>query len=372
MKTYINADLDQLNKAIARSRNSKFYAEKLKDCSSNLECLEDIEKFPLTYPAEVKDLKNFYKLLAINPSEIFHVHSSTNNGLWALSKNDYYHVTDTKILGDLDTQDGICICLIPSVGWTGATPLVVLLQGSLRFICLPPSRVLDFFISFLENLEVKGILGLPSTITQLISLIKVKGLNPRNLGLDYVLLTGEAHSDFTAQYIGRELDVEIKDLYGSAELLFIAAGESNRLKVGPDSLVEIIDGELVCTTYRKEAMPIVRYKTGDFVEVVGQEDDGTFYIKVKGRELERLDDEGSGVFPSDFEQVIFSVLSAPANYLIIKQENGLIVKVEGLDKYKGKINDELERCFDIPCKVAMVDHGDLPKIRGKAQRVVLE
>jgi len=372
MKTCLNEDLSRLNISIEKARNSEFYKEKFKHCPAQLSCLEDIEKFPFTYPAEVKDLKNFYKLLATDPSEIFHIHSSSNKGLWALSQNDYYRLTDTEFLNGVDTGQGICLSLIPHVGWVGMTPFFGLLEANTRFIFLPPSKIPDLFVSFLENLEIKVILGLPSTIIQLIFLIKAKGLNPKDFGLNYVLLAGETYSDFIAHYIQQELAVKITDLYGSADFHYIASGEPGRLKVAPDSFIEIIDGELVCTTYRKEAMPLVRYKTGDFIEVVDQKKDGTFYIKVKGREREKLSSGASPIFPSDIEQIISSIFNIPANYLIVKKESGLVLKVEGPVKFKTEISDALKERFNISCEVVMLNQGDLPRHKGKAQRVVSE
>ena len=58
--------------------------------------------------------------------------------------------------------------------------------------------------------------------------------------------------------------------YGSRELGLagaVSCSERNGMHMRPDTEIEIVDGELVVTTHL-EAMPLVRYRTGDFTEIL--------------------------------------------------------------------------------------------------------
>jgi len=154
----------------------------------------------------------------------------------------------------------------------------------------------------------------------------------------------------------------------------------------PETLVEVEPGkpgELVITNLSFEAMPILRYRTGDRVIV-------SFDKCACGRThpritnfLGRVDDmllvSGTNVFPSQIEYVLLQHSEMSENWqLVVGDNKGLhTLKVEVEPAQGAKIDDafikelekELHSNLEIRCSVDIKPIGSLPRFEGKAKRV---
>jgi phenylacetate-CoA ligase len=157
------------------------------------------------------------------------------------------------------------------------------------------------------------------------------------------------------------------------------------------SLGEEKEGEIVFTTLRRRATPLLRYRTRDLAFIYK----GICRCKRTHRRISRItgrtDDmlivNGVNVFPSQVEEVIMRIPEVGNNYQIYLEKEGaldkLIVKAEiyskmfkgdlrELDTLKEKIKNELRATIVINPVVELHEPGSLPVFEGKAKRVVDE
>ncbi len=162
-------------------------------------------------------------------------------------------------------------------------------------------------------------------------------------------------------------------------------------------LVEVLDpetlenvkpgepGELVLSNLSFEAMPILRYRTGDRVIVDFETCQcGRTHPRI-AKFLGRVDDmllvSGTNVFPSQIEYVLLNHKELSENWqLVVGEKKGLhtlraeIEPVPGEeakidDKYIAGLEKELHSYLEITCKVDIKPVGSLPRFEGKAVRV---
>jgi phenylacetate-CoA ligase len=150
--------------------------------------------------------------------------------------------------------------------------------------------------------------------------------------------------------------------------------------IDPDTGAAVEDGkvgELVFTTLTKEAMPLLRYRTGDLASVThdpcacGR----TFarMSRVKGRTDDMLIIRGVNVFPSEIERVLLGVAGLEPHYQLVVERierlDELTVQVEGAVD-PAPVREQLERALGLSARVEVVDPGSIPRSEGKALRVL--
>jgi phenylacetate-CoA ligase len=165
-------------------------------------------------------------------------------------------------------------------------------------------------------------------------------------------------------------------------------------------LVEIIDpkcgercgegerGELVITPLVKEAMPLIRYRTGDITKLM--EDGcacgrGQKIGRITGRSDDMLVIRGINVFPSQIEHVLISLPDVGNHFMVyidrVNHLDEMTIEVEinrasfsgelkDLAKVRDHVARELHNALGIRTAVRLVEPGTLPRFEGKAKRVV--
>ncbi len=145
-------------------------------------------------------------------------------------------------------------------------------------------------------------------------------------------------------------------------------------------------GELVLTTLKREAMPILRYRTRDISSIVPEPCDcGRTHrrlVRFTGRSDDMLIIRGVNVFPQQIERVLMSFPQMGRNYLIIVEGlDDLTIKVElapaafdgqvdHLEALRQQMIEKLRAEIWIRPKVDLVPAGSLPVGQGKAKRVI--
>jgi phenylacetate-CoA ligase len=157
--------------------------------------------------------------------------------------------------------------------------------------------------------------------------------------------------------------------------------------VDPDSgeqLAEGAEGELVFTTLAKEALPLIRYRTGDIgsLDTAPCECGRTFarITSLHGRRDDMLIVRGVNLFPSHVEHLLLGVPEVAPHYRLVVERDGpldeLTVECEpsSPELDRGELGARLERLLrehtGIRIAVAVVEPGAVPRSEGKAVRVV--
>jgi phenylacetate-CoA ligase len=215
----------------------------------------------------------------------------------------------------------------------------------------------------------------------------------------------EPWSDAMRKALEDKLQVTAYDSYGLSELfgpgVAFECEEKDGLHIWHDCfLVEIIDprteeqlgdderGELVVTPLVKEAMPLIRYRTGD---VTMQLEDGCLcrrgkkLARITGRSDDMLVIRGINVFPSQIEHVLLKIPEVGNQFMVyvdrINHLDELTIGVEvdrvhfsgelqDLARLQKKVVKELHDALELRTTVRLVEPGSLPRFEGKAKRVI--
>ncbi|MFW6180853.1 MAG: phenylacetate--CoA ligase family protein [Spirochaetota bacterium] len=246
----------------------------------------------------------------------------------------------------------------------------------------------------------------PSYALHLHSLFAGEGIDPReDLHLRAAFLGAEPYSEQTRAKIEELYGIDAFNSYGLSEMNGPGVAFECRHKQGmhlwEDSYyLEVIDpetgrplpdgeeGELVLTTLAREAMPLIRYRTGDITTVcTGECPCGRTHrriSRIKGRSDDMLIVKGVNIYPMQIEQVLMNVPGVGHNYLIeldrdehldiirVKVEVGRDIfhgRIDELEELKRRVARELKEEILITPRVVLVEPGSLPAGEGKAVRV---
>ncbi len=219
-------------------------------------------------------------------------------------------------------------------------------------------------------------------------------------GLEIGIFGAEIFSDSMKKSISEGLGVEAFDVYGMTETGGVGTlGQDCRdhsgLHVWEDHyLVEVLDretkmpvpdgelGELCVTALTRQAMPVIRFRTGDLTRVQSRQTCacGRTHVRiasVTGRADDMLIIKGINFFPSQVEQALMEIPGVLPNYqIIIEDRHGVKdvrINVEARESVTGfTVEKHLKERLGFSPKGDVFPAGGLPRQEGKATRVFYE
>lgn len=196
------------------------------------------------------------------------------------------------------------------------------------------------------------------------------------------------------------LGIEAFDIYGMTETggigtLGMDCGAHEGIHPWEDHyIIEVIDpdtgkvledgevGEIVVTALTREALPVVRFRTGDLSRIVTRKKCacGRTHLKLEtihGRRDDMLIISGVNFFPKQVEQSLLKIPGVLPNYqLIIQDNNGikrLHVNVEAEEGVTGyMVEKQLKEDLGFSPDGEIFAPGTLPRQEGKAKRIFHE
>jgi len=187
-------------------------------------------------------------------------------------------------------------------------------------------RLLDL----IPLLRITAIFGTLSFPAHLAGRAREDGIEPRSLGLRHIVTAGEPGAGLAAvrEEIERTWGATVADTFGMSDVWSTMAGacgegDGLHLTVGDHAVLELVDpdsgdpleledgatGELVWTHLRREASPLLRYRSGDLAQVwtspcpCGRSEPR---IRIDGRRDDMLRVQAVNVYP----QAIGAILAA--------------------------------------------------------------
>ena len=350
--------------------NVPFYRAALDDEGvepDDIERIEDVERLPFTTKEDFRD-EYPTGLFAVDMSDVRRIHASSGTtgkpkivgyteddlGVWRdvmarslyaagiepgdTVQNAYGYGLFTGGLGFHDGTEALPATVIPTGGGNTARQ-----------------------IDFLQDLEADALACTPSYCLYLAERAEERGVDIRTLPVSTVTIGAEPFTDPMRYEIESALGVDAIDVYGLSEIIgpgvsIECAHSQDGLHVWEDHFYpEIVDpdtrevlppgeeGELVLTTLTKEALPVLRYRTGDITSLDPEPCDcGRTMVRmdnVTGRTDDMLIVRGVNLYPSQIEAAILDLDDVAPHYRIdLRRENSLDrleLTVEHKESYTG-------------------------------------
>ncbi|MDR1379030.1 MAG: AMP-binding protein [Synergistaceae bacterium] len=230
------------------------------------------------------------------------------------------------------------------------------------------------------------------------------GVNPRkDLSINKIFVAGEMGGSIgaTRKVIEDLWGAELFDFYGLSDIFGACAAQCevhDGLHIAEDHiLVETVDletgeviepgkrGELVYTTLRKKARPMIRFRTGDigWIDYTPCPCGRTHgRIHVDGRKDDMFIVSAVNVYPSDIEYVIRGLTEVTGEYKIRVYEQDLTCKFEVTvenaseksdEEVAARVSNALKARIGVkPARVVVLPDGSIERSTHKAKRVVDE
>lgn len=331
--------------------NAAYYKRSFDQAGVNpqdIKKLKDIEKFPFIDKKTQRDTQgvgSFLGELAAVPEEDV-VFVSTSSGSTGVPTISPFTKKDFDEFQDAESRWFWQVGMRPKDRYVHALNFSLYVGGpdvigaqNLGALCiwggtLPSERLL--FI--LQTYQPTVIWTSPSYAWQLGEKALKSGIDPKkDLNIKKIIVAGELGGsiDATRNAIEELWGAEVFDFYGLSDIFGACAAmceAKDGLHIAEDHiLVETVDlhtgevlapgevGELVFTTLRKHARPLIRFRTGD----IGWIDNtpcpcGRTHgrIHINGRKDDMFIVSAVNVFPSDIEAVIREIKGITGEYLI--------------------------------------------------------
>ncbi len=376
--------------------------------------LEDLRRLPFT---NKKDLRDNYPfgLFTVPKKELVRIHASSGTTgkptVVGYTRKDLDVWTECvariAAMGGALQEDVAQICFGYGM-FTGALGLHYGLEKLGATVCPTSSGNTQKQIMYMQDFETTLLVATPSYALHLGEVAWQMGLNPsRDLKVKIGLFGGEGMTEPMRQEMYKLWGEEMKvtQNYGMSEL--IGPGVSGEclelcgMHINEDHFIpEIIDpesgevlppgskGELVISCITKEALPLIRYRTGDISRLMYEPCKcGRTTVRMEnlsGRSDDMLIIRGVNVFPSQIEEVLLKVSEIGAHYEILVDRKNFLdymeIKVELadealLDSYsklgelEHRIKSNLRVMLGLDATVKLVAPRSLQRFEGKARRV---
>ncbi len=408
--------LTRLQKTIERTYNNvEFFRKRLDGISfkaGDIKSLKDIANLPFTVKTDLRD--NYpYGLFAVPMKDIVRLHASSESSGKPVVAG--YTRADIDMWADLMKRCFLCVGI-------GRGDII---QNSYAYGLFPGGLGVHYGaeavgatvvpasdgnikrqIMIMKDFAVTGICCTPGYFNFIVEKADEAGIDLHDLPIRTGIFGSEPWTEEMRVRIEESSGIKAYDIYGLSEIIGPGVGIECECQKGlhifedlfypeiinPESgeiLPDGESGELVLTTLAREAMPLIRYRTGDITRTIAETCECG---RTSGR-IERIstrsDDaiiiRGVNVFPSQIEAALLSVEGTSPHYnIILYSENGvdnIEVDVEiteavfsdtirSLEALQHKLIDAIEQTSGLRVKLKLVAPHTIQRSEGKAQRVI--
>ena len=379
----------------------------------NITSIEDISKLPFT---KKKDLRDHYPfgLFTVPMSQVVRVHSSSGT----TGKPTVVGYTEH----DMDVWDEVMARVFKMAGATEEDIVhnaygYGLFTGGLglhngaakvKATVIPSSGgFTDRQVMLMKDFGATILASTPSFAMHMAESASKTGNDFKNeFKLKAGIFGAEPTSDGLKREVAKVWGIDYHEIYGLSEIIgpgvSCSCKHSDLLHIFEDHFYpEIIDpktgelvedgqrGELVITSLTKQALPIIRYKTGDITSLTRNACKcGRTMVRMEsvvGRADDMMIINGVNIYPSQIEHVISQTEGLTVNYQIVIDKKGhlddfeILVEVDDnvmmdslgeMQKLKNNIAHNLQNNLYIKTKVKLVEPRSIERSMGKAVRII--
>jgi phenylacetate-CoA ligase len=407
--------LERLRETVARvlraqPRGAELLAAAGIERPEDLRSLDDLQRIPLMTKAELHDHYPF-GLLAVPRKQLVRVHASSGTHgkptVVGYTRADLEHWTElmARCMTMAGVRTGMMIHNANGYGlFTGGLGFH---QGGERIgaTVVPASGGFTTRqATLLADLRAEVLIATPSYALVIAQAIHDAGGDPRALGVKLGLFGGEPWGERMRDQIEAALGLRAVSFYGLSEMCGPGVAAEcltarDGLHVQEDHfLVEVVDpddgrplpagaeGELVFTTLMREALPLIRYRTGDIGRL--QPDPcacgrtSVRLLGLRGRHDDMLIVRGVNLHPSNIEHLLLGVDGVAPHYRLVVDRRGALDELtlecepagarekRDRDALRARLEPLLRERTGLRIAVSVLDPGSVPRSEGKAVRVL--
>lgn len=264
------------------------------------------------------------------------------------------------------------------------------------FICPASSGNTPRQLQLLHDFKIKAIGCVVSYMARIMEVAMEKEVELPNLKIG--IFGSETFSEHMRNKIESSFNIKSYDIYGMTETGGVGTtgmdcGARCGIHVWEDQYItEIVDpdtgdpvpdgtyGNVVFTALDREAMPVIRFKTGDISRIVSREKcacgrTSLRIDRITGRYDDMMIIKGVNFFPSQVEQALLEIPGVLPEYQIILEESHGITDVRINVEAEGGVTGftvakHLKERLGFSPKGDVFAPGSLPRSEGKAKRVI--
>ncbi|MEK6692306.1 MAG: AMP-binding protein [Nitrospirota bacterium] len=326
-------------------KNSLFYKERLSKIDPGDVTLENIGSLPFTTKEDLQKRNNDF-LSVPKKRVVEYVNTSGTTGApiyIALSSNDLIRLKENEMksfttAGATDQDTFQLAVTLDSMFIAGMAYYLGITGLGAKAIRVGTKNT-KMHLKVMKELRPNGIVSVPTYLIALSKEAENEGIRPKDLGLKKAVLIGESikNRDFSMNNIGKAIqeiwDLDLYSTYGNTEIATSMC--ECKVKRGghihPDLVYcEVINekgnvlpegetGELTVTTFRTEAMPLIRYRTGDITFMINEKCEcgrsSPRIGPILGREKQAIKLKGTAIYPSQVEDILNGIPEV-VNYVL--------------------------------------------------------
>ncbi len=391
--------------------NSEFYRKRFEAAGirpEDIQSLDDLKRLPFT---TADDLRKGYPLplLSVPEEQVVRIHSSSGTTgkrkILSYTRQDVEDWTDFFArcyrMAGVGPGDRVQIAVGYGLWTAGAGFQAACEKVGAMAIPIGPGN-LGMQAQFLVDLKPTVLCCTSSMALLLGEEINRRGIRDK-INVKTVIQGSERCSEAMARAIKDLIGAEhVYDITGMTELYGPGTGIDCPYHSGIHYwadyyILEILDpetmqpvkegqtGEMVVTTLRKEASPLIRYRTRDLTRLIsGECPCGSVFPrhdKILGRSDDMFIFRGVNIYPGQIDEILSSVEGVSSEYNIILERRDhkdfMRIKVErameGDPSWDEDIESEIKRKIKheimVSADVQLVDYATLPRSERKSRRL---
>ena len=379
---------------------SPFYRRRFKEAGVDIDSIksvEDVTKLPLTLK---QDLRDTYPLgmCCVPKEEIVRIQMSGGTTgqpvIIPYTRKDVEQWKEMMLrafyIAGITSSDVIQIT--PAFGlWNGGFGFHFAADAINAFVIPIGAGNTRNQVRFMRDFGTTVLCATASYPIRIAEVAEEMGIDVKALPLNKMLLGAEPWSEEMRKQIEETFEAKAYDIPGLTEMggvgtIGFECPMRNGLHIWEDNyIVEVVDpetgepvadgeeGEIVYTSLNREAMPLIRYRSGEVSAVVSRErcECGIEHMTIKrirGRTDDMVIYKGVKFYPSDIEAILAAY--GVKHYKIEVGNSRILVKFEGSEEITKGVEKDIKEFLGFKPKIEALPYGSLERFEGKAKRLV--
>ncbi len=381
--------------------------------------VDDISKLPITYKQDLRDNYPF-GLFGVAREEVSRVHASSGTTGkptvvgYTSDDVDLFARVNARCLAMAGAEPGLMLHNAYGDGlFTGGLGLHYGAERLGMTVVPVSGGMTERQLLLIADFRPDMISCTPSYGLTLTQEFAERGIAPEDISLSLGILGAEPWTETMRESVDAGLGLRATNIYGLSEI--IGPGVSNECVeerngshvnedhfypeiLDPETAEPVADGDdgvLVFTTLTKQALPLLRYWTGDVTSLTGEECSCGRTLRrmalIKGRSDDMLIIRGVNLYPTEVELVLGRIEELSPHYrLVVTRESTLdeltvetevvdevfrragaevlseqVIQADVfLDQLRARIRHELKASLGVMANVVLASPGTVPRSEG--------